>query len=348
MMKRGKITQLFSWTARIFQRWLPGLGIGVLCVLLLSACDTTPDSIQSNDPPARPLPPAISYAEFAERYNQNFLQFERLRARSVISARWTEEDGKNRYEQGEGNFLFVLPDHLAVSLGKAGNVLFWAGTDGKRYWLFDMQGDKSVQFGKVPNADDASVGLNRQYGSPLLVSPADLPMLLGFLPMPEGEGTEFAADPTPVWDENGGRYIVDVPSQGQHQIRMEVDARKLRPKRIAMLDELGQVMVLSDLGRYERLDMIGTPVVDWPTIPTDIRIYQIEPGMDLDDLDRKRNNLRMTLSDLRWNPESIRERLFDLDLLLQVYDPEIIINLDQPRFESATELIVPVPSGEIR
>ena len=75
------------------------------------------------------------------KHNANLAGLDRLWARSVVEIQWRTADKKERFEQGDGNVVIVLPSKLALSVGKLGNTLLWAGGDAERYWLFDLKGD---------------------------------------------------------------------------------------------------------------------------------------------------------------------------------------------------------------
>ena len=156
--------------------------LAALAGLLLVSC-AAPDGVDDPPPLAAPLP-GVSYAEAARRYNQHVLGLKRLWARSVVEVSWIEDDGDRRSEQGEGHFVFVPPRRVALSVGKLGKIILWAGSNAERYWLIDNQGDGVAYVGKHPTVEVIGPTGGVEMRGPLPFKPDDVPYLLGLRPLP--------------------------------------------------------------------------------------------------------------------------------------------------------------------
>lgn len=107
-------------------------------VAVLGGCQASPIG---GEPIARPeTPQAPSYQEVAERYNERAQHFDRLWARTTVRLRYLDEEGRWQTEQGDdGHLMLVRPDHVALSTGKLGEPFFRLGSNGERFWWFDLR-----------------------------------------------------------------------------------------------------------------------------------------------------------------------------------------------------------------
>ncbi|MBY0262817.1 MAG: hypothetical protein K2Q20_10760, partial [Phycisphaerales bacterium] len=78
------------------------------------------------------------FVDVAREYNLRVASLERLSAWSNIKLTYFDEEGKPRTEEPEGRLQIVRPSKLALTLGKAGQTLFWFGSDPERYWWIDL------------------------------------------------------------------------------------------------------------------------------------------------------------------------------------------------------------------
>jgi hypothetical protein len=244
------------------------------------------------------------------KYNANLAGLDRLWARSVVEIQWRTADKKERFEQGDGNVVMVLPSKLALSVGKLGNTLLWAGGDTERYWLFDLKGDGLAYVGahrnvSKPRTDDAPT-------LPLPVQPADLIRLLGVMPLPDKSVDESAM----VLEHD--EYLVFMPDG---RTKVYVDSSTALPRKIELLDGNGTPVVASFLTEPIRVELAGKPPGAWPTINSRVVItVASRPG-------------RMTLhlsdvSDGR-EEERIQDRVFDFEKLKALLKPAVVTDLDQ-------------------
>jgi hypothetical protein len=272
-------------------------GINITLALALAAlagCATAPTTRPATTQP-RSLP---SYDQIAERYNRNIAGLNRLWSAATVELSWKEGD-KKRWEQGEGQLIVVPPDRVSLSIGKLNNTLLWAGADAERYWIFDLQGDKTAYVGK--HADYAKAG----GAAPLPIHPLELVRLLGITPLPRGDAARGVAV---EW--MGGDYLVDFPAR----MRLVIDPATALATRIDLLDAQGFSRVIAKLSAPGRVELENTPPGGFPTIATSFEITMTD----------REGWMKLHLSRLTNNHEKINERVFDFDFLEKTLKPQVV------------------------
>lgn len=201
--------------------------------------------------------PAPGYSSVAARYNERVGRLDMLWARAVIRLKYTDENGTRQEEQGEGLLQVVRPDRLALSIKKAGKMLFWFGGDATRYWLFDVIDEPVVRVGRheliAARPRDAGFGLD--------INPKELIRLLGVTPLPivapTGTGTPGRAvgvDPgTTAWSEDGRFIEVTIPIQGGGRQVLLLDPASYLPDTITLLDARGETLITA---KHELFDLV--------------------------------------------------------------------------------------------
>lgn len=279
-----------------------------MLAILITLTGCTPERVKVKDrdidlPDARAL---------LLKYNANLAGLDRLWARSIVEIQWRTADKKERFEQGEGNVVMVLPSKLALSVGKLGNTLLWAGGDAERYWLFDLKGDGLAYIGahrnvSKPRAEDAPT-------LPLPVQPADLIRLLGVIPLPDTAVDEAAT----VTRTESDDYVVFMPDA---RTKVYVDSSTALPRKIELLDGNGTPVVASYLTEPIRVELAGKPPGAWPTINS--RIVITVAG--------RSGKMTLHLSDVSdgREEERIQDRVFDFEKLKALLKPAVVTDLDQ-------------------
>jgi len=277
--------------------------LGSIFLLVLASCQTPPTTVQQ----PKHLP---TYQELATRYNRNLQRIDRLWARAVVELRWHDEQGKH-FEQGDGHLIIVLPDQLALSIGKLGNTLFWAGCNPQEYWWFDLQDQPALYFGFHANH-----ALHTSEQLPLSVQPIDLIRLLGILPLAPNPPTP----PQVVWADGG--YLIQPPNTGS---RLLIDPQTTHPTRIELLDPSGEVALVSHLSRWQRMDIKGVPPGGLPFVATRFEMSLVD----------EYGSMTVFLSDPTdgQTGNQIKGSLFDLEYLRGVFKPiqEIDLDAQHPR-----------------
>lgn len=271
-------------------------------VACTTGCSPRPVAGPGSPPPPTPVP---DYRDLVARHNHAVRNVQRLSAFAVVSLRW-QEDGQRRSEQGEGILAVVLPGKLSLTLGKLHD-LFRIGSDGQRYWFIDLSDDPAI----------AHVGRHEQAASTSLrkldtiVMPHDLIRLLGLLPI-----DPLREPKPPAVVRYGNQFLIEPPGS---RMRILLDEKTARPRRIDLLDAEGFSRVSAQLSRYDHLETTGIPPGSWPTTATMIEIRDLQTD----------NTAKLSLSDLIGDEEEINDRWFSLESLVEAYEAKVH-NLDRP------------------
>lgn len=286
-------------------RWtLPTVAlIGLLIVGCKPAQPIVPDTLLpekiTNE---EPLP---SYSELVNRYNVTTEPLVRVWAEARVDLLWLDEKGKKKSEHGDGRFMYIAPDKIALEVTEVGRG-FWAGGDGERYWLFDLQDERNVYVGRYDKLDELDV-----HAFPLPVKPTDLPYVLGLLPidpdlLPQAPAVELVA----------GHYLIEPPGLG---LRMLLHPDTARPVRVDLLNAGGGSAVkclLSEPVEMEtERDNAEGPA---PIMSSRVEVYVLN------------EEVRMTLKlkGLTTDGRRIKAPHFDYEKLKKVYKPDTIVDLD--------------------
>lgn len=293
-----------SRTSRCFWSCLAA----VICAaaVTVTGCETSPK-----------VPPVVIdakgnalYEKVRKAHNERVGSLTRFWARSIVEARWTEEGGRKRFEQGDGHLILSFPDKSALTIGKLGDVKYWAGANGKQYWLYDELNGKLLHVGRTDAA--SSAGANALRRSPLLVKPSDMPYLIGVLPLPR-----LPLDPKKTYAKQVDSQIeVIVPDQ---PLRITFDAATMRPTQITLLDHEEKTLLTATLSRYERMEKENAAIGPYVAHTIDLKL--VEGG----------SRLTVYLSDPTDLERRVKDKLFDLEFLSKMLKPARIVDLDKPR-----------------
>jgi hypothetical protein len=223
----------------------------------LTACAGKKRSEAPSDGGAAVAREPIPYGVAAAAYNERLVRFDELWARAVVRVAFNDEDGKRRDEQGEGLLQVVRPGMLALSIKKAGQMLFWLGCDDERYWWFDVTAEvRTVRVGRHDRVQEHR-GDGGMGG--VVIRPRELVRLLGILELdPVGAGVT-------QWSSDGTLLGITTPIDGGMQrIWVEPEAPPVgagaaayEPVKIELYDSDGRLAVVADLGKYGPVDVAG-------------------------------------------------------------------------------------------
>ncbi len=211
---------------------------------------------------------SVTRLEIAERHNARTARLDRLWSRAAVQLRYADRDGKLRREQGEGHLQVVQPAKLALSVGKVGEVIFWLGSDERRFWWFELGENSRAGVALHENATAPCIG-----DAALPVHPLDLLDLLGVTPIPASGGA------APMVDRRG-QLVIDAPAQGGAR-RLFFDPETLRPVRIELW-RAGErePAVYSELDEYARVDIPGVGGVD-PRAASRVRVVHRDSDSEI-------------------------------------------------------------------
>lgn len=245
-----------------------------------------------------PDPSLPAYAVVAKAQNDRSQRLQRVWARAVASITFVDNDGKQRWEQGEGHFQVIQPSKMALSVGKLGEVFLWLGCDEDRYWFIDPKETKRAYVGRhdlVTRKKVESLGLP--------VAPRDLIALSGVTPVPQTLG----ADST-LGRGSAGEYVLEQPRPGALW-RTKLDQRLLTPIGIDIFDAGGRQIITSELEGYAEVRLRGE-AGNFPTMPSRMKLTHLPTSSSMSlSLSDATDGGRGRLSSEVFNFESLVERL---------------------------------------
>jgi hypothetical protein len=283
------------------------LSIGVLVLaaaLGLAGCHAPEGTGQTDGvEETRPVP---GYGEVREKYNARAGKVEKLWSRAVVEMDYFDEEKQGRkFEQGDGHLILVKPDWVALSMGKAGHPIVWAGRDPLRYWLFVLGDEKKAYVGKVANLGKPAT---KSLGLPISLD--QLMLLSGLEELPE-MGNDSAA--SVAWE--GGLLRVNLPGV---DVDMLIDPETWLARQIRV-HAGDKVKVMSTLSQPDTVTMSNQPPGAFPTIQTNIKITY--PG--------KEDSLTLFLSGMTdGEGGKIKPAVFDFETLGKLLKVGQVVDLD--------------------
>ena len=276
----------------------------ILAAMIAFLAGCTPPKDDGPPPIERGAPPAL--ADIASRYNARVEKLDRLRSPISVAIKTLDADHKPVSEQADGHFQYIRPAKLALRIDKVGKTIFYLGGDDERFWWLDLTRDpKAALIGshdRVTREQAAGVGLP--------VHPLDLLQILGVYPL-----TRETTDPR--WADHGHTLRIDQPGRWG-MTRIYLDPTSYEPVRIELGPEPGPPAVSAVLKNYAPVEVdqdafaparIATLVeIEMPASQTSVRLRIYEPE----------------------NPGTrLKPQAFNLDLLLDTYGVERVLNLDE-------------------
>lgn len=257
-----------------------------------------------------PLPPP---AEVVEHWNARAERLDRLWGRVAVTFRFTDQDGRRRFEQGEGHFQLLDGTHLALSVGKLSEVMLWIGSDDTRYWLIERFEQRRAWFG-------AHEAFTRDKGERigLPIAPRELLVLMGLAPL------DPDADLMTSRTSSGATMLMVRDLHSLVSWRTVLDPATGLPECVELLDAEGTVILRADhttvrpaIIRYERssdFDHIARAIsISYPDAEASLTI-----NFDAELFDGRRTG----------RP---RRNAFDLEGLINALGPmDEIVDLDVP------------------
>jgi hypothetical protein len=251
--------------------------------------------------------PVPAYATVAAAYNERVAHFDEFRARAVVRIKYDDENGKRHEEQGEGILQVVRPDRLALSIKKAGSMLFWFGGDSERYWLFDVVDKPVVRVGRHDRI--ASHAHKGDAGLGLEINPREMIRLLGISPLPASGKT--------AWSKDGRDVEVTTTLAGGGRQVVSVDPQTYYPRKIVLTDAAGKGVVSAELENYEPVELIG---VGGGRPKAASRVTATHPA----------SHTEIKLDLFEMENGRVVEKAFDFEELKRAMSVERVIDLDAP------------------
>ncbi len=247
--------------------------------------------------------PVPTYQELVERYNRTLRPLDRLWAEARVDLDWINEKGDRKHEHGDGKFMFVRPNRVALQIEEFGKG-FWAGADGLHYWLFELADTRTAYVGRFDRLDQHDTDT-----FPLPVRPTDLLYVLGLKPI----------DPTlvpsePAVERVAGHYLIEPPGLG---LRLLLHPETARPVRVDILNPRGESVVKCVLSETVPVrNKEGETAVG--RIASQVEVYVLG----------REARMTLQLKQPEVGSSRIRDVHFDFDTLMKVYKPDRVVDLD--------------------
>ncbi len=231
----------------------PALQLGVLLAALAAAGCGSAQKTGDGAAVATPLaPPSAAAIAAAERARVGELGC--LHAKGVVELRSRDADG-DHFDQGDVDFRWMPGRGVAASISKFGDRWSWIGSDGTRWWAFELKADPvRLRWGRLDGARAGIVGA--------------LPWLMALRPLLPAPG----AMPGRV----DGVVRVQVTADGAvlppgARLEADFDAVTLAPRavRVRRGDAVECEATLAELGPVE---VEGRTMGTWPAIPQRVRV----------------------------------------------------------------------------
>ncbi|GAB4382879.1 MAG: hypothetical protein Kow0022_01390 [Phycisphaerales bacterium] len=249
--------------------------------------------------------PGVTAGDVVRAQNERVAALDRLWSRVSVQVLARNEKGKRLRDQGEGHLQIVQPSSIALSLGKVGQTLLYLGSNEQFYWWIDLV-DSDEKVALVGRHERVTMDKAALLGVP--VYPRDLVHMLGITPLPEA-----SRDATLEWDAHAHAGIRAPTESGERRVWFDVDT--MLPVRVELFDRTGRLVLMSDLDRYDYVNVMGDATVK-PKIA------------ERADITIAADDTRVKLS--LYDPENraIRPTSFDFERLVRGFGVDTIYDLD--------------------
>lgn len=221
-----------------------------------------------------------------------------LRARGVAEVRWRDASA-DHFEQGDADLRWCDGRGIAVSVSKLGDRFGWFGSDGSRWWRFDLKATPSrLVVGTVSDGGGSAAG-----GVPS-------PRLLGLRPLVPAPGS------VPVL-RDGTAWVELAPEAGS-RAEAGFHPMTLEPVAVRTVAASGAVLEASFDGLFA-VETAGVAPGAWPRIPRRVRLRVTGTGGGAP------TDLMLALDSAAADAEAAdREALYDLARLRAVLAPDVV------------------------
>lgn len=302
---------------------------GLLPLVSIFGCASSEPAWQAPDEsaifgvaPASAKTPLPVYKDVAAAYNKRLIGCDRFAARANIRLVYFDKAGESQVENPEGTLQVITTDpakpKLALSLGKAGQTLFWFGCDGENYWWLDLsdKNDRVAGIGKLSLFDNPAGGARKKLG--LAIKPTDLIRLLGVIPLDPAARVQLQ------WSRDGTllgivtRLGTGTTSGSQ---RLWVDPKTLIPKTIELYDPKGKLALVGEHEGQENIEVTRTGIPELvgarPRVPARILCRHIDSASEI----------RLTLTGVKDGP--ITDKAFMLEELKRRLGVDRVMDFDK-------------------
>jgi hypothetical protein len=247
--------------------------------------------------PAAPTVEAITASEQARVGTLRFLH-----ARGVAELRWSDEQGSH-FEQGDADIRWCAGRGVAASISKFGDRHAWLGSDGTRWWRFELKTAPSrLVWGMIAASAPTQAAREAQVANP---------RFLGIAPLIPRAGAVVEVRDGLAWVElehAGGEAIAGVRVEAGFAIGT------LEPRSVRAQWNAGDSSRV-DFGELMLVETAGVAQGAWPRIPR--RLVAVREGGV--------TALSIALDSARADAEAAdRPTLYDMDGLRARFTPEMM------------------------
>ncbi|MFO0963494.1 MAG: hypothetical protein U0625_11405 [Phycisphaerales bacterium] len=201
--------------------------------------------------PAQAPPPEVAAIAASERARVGSLAA--LQGRGVVELRTKDHEGEH-FDQGDLDFRWMPGRGFAASVSKLGDRWAWIGSDGVRWWAFELK------------AQPVALRTGQLAGTRAGTSAA-LPWLLAIVPLAPAPGA------TVRMHDGVASVPVDAgaaPLPPATVIEADFDPRSLAPVAVRIVRG-GEVVCASTLRDFMPVETAGASPGAWPRIPRRVR-----------------------------------------------------------------------------
>ena len=280
----------------------------MLGIVILSGCG--PKMSTGEIPPGTPP----DWSSVVARWNERADSIESLYARGIFEARWLEEDGSRRFEQGDLDIWYMQADRLATRISKFGETYAVTGMNALNHWIY-LDGDESVLY--IGDRESGPVGDFRT----IPVDPDFYRVVLGLGRL------QTQREPDVVWDAEANAWRIDLatgPSAMPSVVWIEQGDRY--PVRFEFQggDPDRRLRVEYDSGRTRDIALPGRPVTSYPRFSNAMKIILYAQ-------DEVQNASMIVLDEMTTDVlDEPVDRVFDLEIMQRGLNPDRVERLEIP------------------
>ncbi len=244
--------------------------------------------------------PTVDAITASEQARVGTLRF--LHARGVAELRWTDEQGSH-FEQGDADIRWCAGRGVAASISKFGDRHAWLGSDGTRWWRFELKTAPSrLVWGMIAASAPTQAAREAQVANP---------RFLGIAPLIPRAGAVVEVRDGLAWVElehAGGEAIAGVRVEAGFAIGT------LEPRSVRAQWNAGDSSRV-DFGELMLVETAGVAQGAWPRIPR--RLVAVREGGV--------TALSIAIDSARADAEAAdRPTLYDMDGLRARFTPEMM------------------------
>jgi hypothetical protein len=271
--------------------------IALALACTLGACASPPSQVPAPQPVA-------TASDFVHAQKERAKSLQSFASRGSAELRWKDEQGSH-FEQAQVELAWRDGgERMALRADKVGERIAWAGADATQWWIFE------------PKADPSRLTLGPRGVEPKdsalpFAGPDSVMELLAVRAWPASARLGEALPDGTHWLS----WTISKPIGSWCATRARVSKPGALPAAVELLDARGAVLASSELSRPMSVEIATLPPGAWPEVAGTTRLRMQGDGG--------------AAWDVFWdapgtNPERLKDRLFDLNVLIEVMRPVVV------------------------